>query len=297
MQDKETTVRSRELADALHEAMAGAELNANIMAHRLGWSQSKVSRLVNGKRSGSPVDVSAFLALCEVIGPERDRLISLSEDMMEPGWWQRFDERLPKQLRTLIGHEDKAVSLGQFQPTMIPGLLQTADYARALIVGNGNVPVDELDERITIRMNRKSLFNRQDSPQFTFYLHEFVLRLPVGGSEVMSEQLHELLRMSVRRNVSIRVVPAAIGAHGAIAGGFIMFEFANFNPVIYLDSETSCLFLEKRAEAKAYKRILSDLASIALDEQESREVITSLAIELSGERDEQPRTGDCLADQ
>jgi hypothetical protein len=112
------------------------------------------------------------------------------------------------------------------------------------------------------------------------------LRLPIGGPTVMSDQLHHLLRMSVRPYLTLRVVPAALGAHAGLSGHFILMEFAEFRPVVFLDSETSSLFLERREEANAYQRILGALAHTALGEGESRELIATVATELYADRED-----------
>jgi transcriptional regulator with XRE-family HTH domain len=290
MEDREPTVRSRELGEALRVAMTRANLNGKELAHELGWPDSRISRLLNGKRDVPEVDLASFLAVCKVTGVERKRLLELCRAAQTRGWLQQYGDRLPKQLTTLIDHEDKAVVIGDFQPVIFPGLLQTGDYARALMTETGNAPPDEIEDRVAARLARQSLFGRKPAVQFTFFIHEFALRLPVGGTEIMSEQLHHLLRMSVRTYIAIRVVPTAVGGHPGIAGQFELMEFAEFKPVVYLDSETSSLFLEEPAEIAAYRRILSGLAGVALDEGESKEMIASLAIELysSGEdHDEQ----------
>ena len=283
MEDREPTIRSRELGEGLRQAMEHAGLNGNEAAHLLGWSQSVVSRLLSGKRGGSEVHVAAFLGLCRVKGPERDRLLALCQELNTPGWLQQHGSRLPKQLVTLINHENKAVTIDAFEATFVPGLLQTGDYARAVISSNVNAPPEELEERVAARLARRSLFSRERPARFTFYVHEFVLRLPVGGAAVMSEQLHHLLRMSTRSYLTLRVVPASLGAYAAMTGAFTLMEFTEFKPVIYLESETSSLFLEKREEIAAYQHILEALADAALDERESRELIASLATELSAD--------------
>lgn len=270
--------------------MTRANLNGKELATELGWPDSRISRLLNGKRDVPEVDLASFLAICKVTGQERKRLLGLCREAQTRGWLQQYGDRLPKQLTTLIDHEDKAVAIGDFQSTIIPGLLQTGDYARALMGETGNAPPHEIEDRVAARLARQSLFGRRPAVQFTFYIHEFALRLPVGGAEIMSEQLHHLLCMSVRTYISIHVVPAAIGGHPGIAGHFKVMEFAEFRPLVYLDSETSSLFLEEPAEITAYRRILAGLAEVALDEGQSKEMIASLAIELysSGEdHDEQ----------
>jgi Domain of unknown function (DUF5753) len=231
-----------------------------------------VSRLLSGKRNASPLNVAAILALCHVTGPERDRLLALCQDQYTLGWLQQHGSRLPQQVVTLIDHEDKAVAIGEFQSMLVPGLLQTGDYACALLPEAGRVPVSEIDDRVAARLARQSLFSREHPARFTFYIHEFVLRLPIGGPMVMSDQLHHLLRMSVRPYLTLRVVPAALGGHAGAGGSFELMEFAEFKPVAYLDSETSCLFLEKPEEIAAYQSILAALAETALKEGEIKGV-------------------------
>jgi transcriptional regulator with XRE-family HTH domain len=287
MDDREPTVRARELGDALREAMRGAGLTASQIARRMEWSQSRVSRLLSGKRGGTEYDVLAFLTLCGVVGKERDRLMALCREQYRQSWLQQHGARLPKQLRTLIGHEDKATKISQFESTLVPGLLQTPQYARALLVEAGTVPEEEIGERVDARMGRHALFGRPHPPMLTFFIHEFVLRLPVGGREVMSDQLHHLLRMSVRSYLRLRVVPASRGAHAAIQGSFRLMEFPDIKPVAYLETETSSVFLELPEEISAYRTILARLEDTALDEGQSKEFIANMAIELYADREDQ----------
>ncbi|MGH3618553.1 MAG: DUF5753 domain-containing protein, partial [Pseudonocardiaceae bacterium] len=208
----------------------------------------------------------------------------LCDEQHTPGWFQQHGSRLPLQLVTYIDHENKAVAISCFDSTLVPGLLQTGDYARALLKEAGRVPTNEIDDRVAARLARQSLFSRDRPARFTFYLHEFVLRLPVGGPAVMDDQLQLLERMSRRSYLTLRVVPASLGAHAATAGSFILMEFAEFKPVAYLESETSSLFLEKPVEIAAYQDILESLAQTALGEGQSRELIATRATELSADR-------------
>ncbi len=224
MEDREPTVRSRELGEGMRQARERAGLNGREAAHLLGWSPN---------------------------------------------------------------HENRAVEYHDVQPLLVPGLLQTGDYAREVISRIANVPAAEVDERVAARLARQRLFNRNWPPRFTFCLHESVLRLPVGGPAVMSDQLHHLLRMSVRSSVTVRVIPTSLGAHTATAGPFIFMRFAEFKPVVYLEDATFCLFLEKPEEIQAYQHILNALAQTALGEEESRELIATLATEYSADREDQ----------
>ena len=286
MRDREPTIRSRELGEGLRRAMEQAELDQKGAAERLGWSQSRVSRLLSGKRGGTEVDVSAFLAVVQVTGAERERLLRLCREQNTPGWLQQHGSRLPHQLRTLIDHENKAVSIDVFEPTLVPGLLQTTDYARALIREMGTTPAEETEDRVAARLGRQSLFGRERPARFSFFIHEFVLHLPVGGPAVMAEQLQHLLRKATRPYLSLRVVPAVLGGYAAAAGSFTLMQFAEFRPVVYLESQTTTLFLEKPEEIAAYRRILALLAETALGERESTELIATLATDLSADRED-----------
>ena len=286
MRDREPTIRSRELGEGLHRAMQQARLDQKGAARLLGWSQSRVSRLLSGKRGGSEVDVSAFLAVCQVTGAERDRLLAICREQNTQGWLQQHGPRLPKQLLTLIDHENKAVTIDEFEPTLVPGLLQTTDYARALIREMGTYPPDEIEDRVAARLGRQGVFGRERPARFTFFIHEFVLRLPVGGPAVMFEQLQHLLRKATRSYLALRVVPAARGGHAAVAGSFRLMEFAEFRPVAYLESQTASVFLERPEEIAAYRRILGLLAETALGEEESAALIATLATELYADRED-----------
>ena len=203
-----STIRSRELGDALRRAMERAGLNGKRTATVLGWSESKVSRLLTGQLNLPEIDIASFLAVCHITGAERDRLLRLSRDQETPGWLQQHGSKVPEQLKTLVDHENTATEVTDFQAIVVPGLLQTGDYIRALLERSGTVRPRDVQERVAARLARRNLFSRPHRPRLTFFIHEFVLRLPVGSAEIMSDQLHELLRMSVRTYIAIRVIPA-----------------------------------------------------------------------------------------
>lgn len=280
MDDRESTVRSRELGEALRKAMVKAGITGQQAAVQLGWSTSRVSRILTGKRGGKPVEVASLLTLCRVIGAERERLMRLAEEVHVRGWLQHHGSRLPKTLQTLIEHEDRATRISEFQVVYVPGLLQTREYARAVVSACVNVPEEEVEGRVVARLTRQGIFNRENPIPFAFLVHEYALRLPVGGEEIMSEQLHHLLRMSVRPHITLRVIPAEVGAHAGMTGDFRIMEFPDHRPVVYMENETSSLFLEEREEISAYQAIYKRLRRTSLDEGESRELIERVADEL-----------------
>jgi Domain of unknown function (DUF5753)/Helix-turn-helix domain len=291
MGEAKSTIRSRELGDALRWAMERAELNGRRMAVLLGWSESRVSRLLTGRLGATEVDVAMFLTVCGVRGRERDRLFRLVREQNTPGWLQQHNRRLPEQVRTLIDHENRAVEINDFEPLFVPGLLQTQDYAHALLERAATITPDEIQDRVAARMTRRSLFSREKPPNCVFYLHEFVLRLPVGGREVMSDQLHHLLRQSVRPHITIRVIPAALGAHAGNSGSCRLMEFSEFRPVAYVEEESAGLFMEEPVQVALYRKIFGSFATMALDEGQSKDLIARLAIELYADGEDHDEHG------
>ena len=276
MDGSDTTIRSRELGEGLRRAMALAGLNGKATAAALGWSQTRLSRVLTGKRGVKEGDVAAFLGVCQVIDPERARLLGLCRERGEQGWWHQHGKHLPKPLLTLIEHESKATRIASFEAMTVPGLLQTGDYTTALLRESQHVPTSQIPARVAASLARQNLFSGDHPPVFTFYVHEFALRLPVGGPAVMAGQLHHLLRMATRPQVSIRVVPQAAGALAGTARPFTLLEVPEFRPVVHLDG----LFVEKSGEIGVYDSILGRLDEVALSVPESQESIAALAAEL-----------------
>lgn len=285
MQDREPTVRSRELGDGLRHAMEGRGFHASGVARELGWSPSRVSRILSGKRGGSSHDVAAFIAVCGVRGDERERLMALSLDHA-PGWYQRHHPAAPRRVRTLLHHENHARTITAYHGSLIPDLIQTGDYAAAVLDANPNTA--HRAERIAALTRRQQVLEKVDAPSAVFFLHELALHTPVGGPSVMSDQLHSLLRRSVRPNLTIRVVPRQAGAHAAMTGPFALLDVRDFKPIVYIEEETASHILETPAETGAYRNVVASLARTALDENRSREVIATLATTLYGHLDTLP---------
>ena len=265
--------------------MERANLSGKHAAHVLNWSESKVSRMLTGRQPVKETDVSALLALCLVTGEEKERLLGLARDYNRRGWLQQYGSALPE-LRTLINHENRATAIYEFEPIIVPGLLQTGDYARSLFEAAFILPPKEIEPRVKARLGRQSLFSRDRQPQFTFFLHELIFWLPVGGPEVMADQMHHLLRMSVRSRITIRVIPAAAGAHASVAGACRLMEFEDLKPIVYIEEQTAGHFLEERAEIATYRKTFTALANSALSEGESQELIADLAVRLYADRED-----------
>jgi transcriptional regulator with XRE-family HTH domain len=272
---REPNIRARQLGERLLERMAEKGWGVREMSRRLEMSAQWVSAVTRGRGHPSPVHLARFLTTLGFRGEEYRELMAMGDEMRKPGLLEN-----PLQLRTLIWHEERATAMSQFHGCSVPGLLQTADYARNLIaeIGKATDP-DYIDELVFARMARQVILEKRPTVAFDFYLHEFVLRLPIGrgAPDVMRGQLCQLGRLADRGNISIRIVPARCGGHPALAGHFQLIESADFSPVIYIDSEVSALFLEEPAEVAAYRRVLKGLDRVALDRAQSGEFIADLA--------------------
>lgn len=277
MKDHETTARSRELGIELRRARERIGYTGGQLARKLGWSNSRISRLEGGTRGASAVDVATFLGFCQVSGPQRDRLMALCREVYSSTWLRPHGGALPDELFTLILHETTASRIISYEPHVIPGLLQTEEYTRALFRWGPFINEDKIEPLVQARLNRQDLRRRQEHGELIYIIPEHVLRSPVGNNQIMNEQLLRMALISGRTRSSIRVVLASAGPIGALGGSFCLMEYADHRPVAYVETHTSSLFLEEPREVQTYRAILGQLARIALDEGQSREFLARLA--------------------
>lgn len=276
----DATVRSRELGDELKRVRMLRGLKATELAHAIGWSETKISRVESGKTSCSEVEAAIYLAYCRVTPGELDRIIVLCGGEDEHGSFLRHHgERLPDQLRTLVLHETTASAVFELELNRLPGLLQTEDYARAMMRESGLIPAPGIETRVRARMDRQILLRRKSPPNFTFYVHEHALRLPIGGQAVMHDQMLHLLFMTSQPFCQVRVIPASIGGHAGLSGPFRLMQFTEHQPVVCVETQNRSLFMETPTDIATYWLILGRLAEVALHAEESRSVLASLASE------------------
>lgn len=243
--------------------------NSAEMAALLDWSPSKVSRLLSGKRIASRVDIAALLALCGVVGRQRDEMLQLADDAYAPTWWQDYGSHLPIHLPTLANNEEITTAITIFHNTLVPDLLQTPAYTRALLRVLPYIPADEIDDRVTETLRRQQkVLEREYPPALRVFLDEHVLTRTGGGDAVMSDQAHLLLRMAVRPRIQLRVVPESVSFRDIKP--FTLLEFADLPTVAYLEQPTSVAFLEGEQTIAAYQRVVTELDRHALNEVDSR---------------------------
>ncbi len=254
-------------------------IDAKELAARIGWSPAKMSRIELGKSGCSEIDAAIYLGFLRIPREDISRIIALCTGDEDGSWLRHHGQRLPDELRTLVLHETIASSIFALELNRIDGLLQTEDYTRAMMRESGLIPDSGIEPRVQARKERQTLLRRISPPDITFYIHEHALRLPVGGNQVMHEQMLELVFRSQRPCCTIRVIPAAAGAHAGLGGPFRMMRFEEHHPVICLETQNRSLFLESVTDIATYQLILGGLADVALNAEESRSMLVALASE------------------
>ncbi|HEV7980735.1 helix-turn-helix transcriptional regulator [Amycolatopsis sp.] len=270
------TIRSREFGEGLRVAIRDAGLGVREVAHKLGLTHPALSHQLSGKRSLSDEDLLSVLILCNVGRDERERLLRLSRESQVRGWLQHYGSGIPEQPRTLVAHERKATDIFDVQWAVLPKLLHTEGYALALLGREAGA-----SDAVVARLARQAVFTRSPPPRTVFFVHEAVIRALIGGVDVMCDQVHHLLKMSIRRSLELRIIPSSAG-HAGQVGSFTLMESSEFGPVVYLEGAVSAVFLEEPDHITAYRRVLTTLDKSALNRTKSQELITALASELSG---------------
>ncbi|MBV9011760.1 MAG: helix-turn-helix domain-containing protein [Pseudonocardiales bacterium] len=273
-----TSVRSRQVAAELRALREQAGLSGAEVAKRMGMSPSKISQIETGNSGLQIEDVAALLGLYQVPAATRDELLDLVRRSEERGWWTR-QPGLPKLWRTLIDFEAKATRIQNYEALFVPGLVQTAEYARAVIQGIAPT-VSELDNLVAARMARQALLTRASAPQFCAVVDEGALRRPVGEPGVMHRQLQHLLVVAEQPHVTLRVVPLAAGAHAGLRGPFVILEFAEEPALVAVENQSIGLFLEEEVDLASYRLALGTILQTALAPAATSELITQIAAEL-----------------
>jgi transcriptional regulator with XRE-family HTH domain len=272
------TVRAEELGDELRRLREEAGLSLEVAGERIDASATKMSRIENGLREGSTEDVSALLAVYGYTGPRRTELLTLAREVERRGWWQRNRPDFAERQRTLINLEAKADLIVNFEGMNIPGLLQTGEYTRALMMECGMVPESEIETRMVTRMRRHSVLMRQRPPRLVAIIDELVLNRMIGGPDVLRRQLDHLVTTAEDPNIQLRVVPNT-GAHSGVNGSFELIRRRGGHKVVFLENLTSSLFLEEAKEIETYEKAIRSLLNRALPAEESVRLITELTPE------------------
>ncbi|MDA8369164.1 MAG: helix-turn-helix transcriptional regulator [Nocardiopsaceae bacterium] len=274
------TVRRRRLGVELRRLRENAGMTGEEAAERMSWSGSKLSRIERGQVATNSDDVRDLLELYGVEEPGlRQTLVMLARESRRRGWWHVYGDIMPERFEVYLGLEPEASTLRFYQSQLVPGLFQTQDYARALMAAHPTpVEPSEVDRRTELRTRRQDLIFSGTPPHIWAVLDESVLYRPVGGAEVMADQLRHLLEMSRQPHVTLQILPFSTGAHSGLNGSFDILEFTEpdiYAPrLVHLENLTSSLYIEKAKEVKFYTVAFEHLRTAALHPERTREVIS-----------------------
>jgi transcriptional regulator with XRE-family HTH domain len=255
-------------------------ISAQDAARAIRGSESKISRIELGRNSVREVDIADLLTLYEVTDPgEREDLLSLASQANQPGWWHDYQDVLPSWFQAYIGLEESADSIRSYDAQFIPGLLQTEDYAAA-VIALGEFSMEETERLVFLRKERQRRF-ASGGPQLLAIIDEMALRRPVGGARLMRGQLEFLCEVCDRPGYTVQVTPFPVGAYAA-PGSFSILHFAaeDLPDVVYLEQLTSATYLDKRSDVDSYAQAMDRLSATSAPPDESKEIIRSLLEEI-----------------
>ncbi|SCF12036.1 Helix-turn-helix domain-containing protein [Micromonospora carbonacea] len=247
-------------------------MTADQAAKEIGISKSALSRIENAQVSVMPPVARGLLELYGVEGEEVDALVQVARDARKRGWWQAYDDVLPDWFEVYVGLEAEASEIRAFQPQLIPGLLQTADYARAVIrAEHPDANSEEVDRRVELRLRRQTT---DTPPDLWVVLDESTLRRPVGGSEAFKAQLQRLADEADRPGRTIQILTFAAGEYGSMGSAFSLLAFPEpADPgVVYVETRAGSLYLEGH-QVREYSRVFEHLVATAAGARESRDLI------------------------
>lgn len=253
------------------------------VSEHLLCSPTKISRLESGQRSATLRDVRDLCVLYGITDETvKEHLALLARESRQRGWWRPYD--VDPMLDTFIGLESAATAISDFQTATVPGLLQTREYAEA-ILGNWypQNSTEETKRLVDVRMERQRILHSDDAPHYWAIMDEAVLRRDVGGPMVMRSQLEKIVATSELQSVTVQVVPFRAGAHPGMGSLFILLDFqeATIPSVVYVDGMVGQLFLEQPTDVTRYRRVFDTLRALALSPADSVDLVSTCAYQIT----------------
>jgi transcriptional regulator with XRE-family HTH domain len=258
--DGSPTVLRMILARQLQALREKSRMSHEQAAQAIDSSESTIRRMERAEGGLEPLTVKSLLMAYGVSDAgEIDAFLALSRDASKPGWWHSYDDVLPSWFRAAVGLEESASLIRAYEPQVVPGLLQTEGYIRAITAASFPAATEEFTERaVALRLARQQLLTRPEPPQYWVVLDETVLRRPIGGHKVMRAQLEHLIKAAGQPNVTIQVIPFAVGWHPALYGMFNIFRFPaeQLPDIVYTEALTGAYYLNKPEESARYTEAL-----------------------------------------
>jgi transcriptional regulator with XRE-family HTH domain len=275
-------VGRRRLRFALRQAREAAELTQEQVAAQMDWSLSKLIRIEAGTVSVSTNDLKALLALYRISDSAQiEELVELARASRQRTWLAGYKDQLASYRVSFIGLEAETSTLSSFNPLLVPGLLQTETYARAVIAElapHEGTP-EPIEPLVDVRMRRQQeVLGRREPPRLMVLMDEAVLRRPVGGWRAMREQFRQLVEAAEQPNISLRILPFSTGPYPAMYGPFTILDFPEETdtPVVFLENAFSGDVIERVEEVSAYRGMFDQMWQRALTEEDSADLIKEL---------------------
>lgn len=276
------TLRRKRLAARLTQLREASSMSAADVAAECEWTAAKMTWIE--KNRGKRPSVNDVRLLCKVYGTDeatREYLVQLARDGRKKGWWDAYNETLPNPYENLVGLEAEAETVLNFELGMIPGLLQTEDYARAMIqAGPAEIDAAEVESRVEVRMTRQKALYQDPPLRLVAIMDEAALRRKVGGSAVMQAQMRHLLDVAEDRpRVTIQVIPFDSGAHPSMTGGYVILQFPELDDpdAVYVENAAGGLWLEKATEVADHHVAFQHLLGTAASARDTIDLIAAMA--------------------
>jgi transcriptional regulator with XRE-family HTH domain len=273
------------LGAQLRQLRENAGVGREDAAEVIRGSVSKISRLELGRVGSKKRDVADLLSRYGVTDERRrESLLALADEANTPGWWHRYSGLLPEWFEIYIGLEEAATRIRTYEVQFVPGLMQTRGYARAVVrLGHPDASEDEVEQRVELRMRRQRLLTMDNPLMVWAVVDETALRRPMGGAEVMREQLRHLLELTALPNVTLQMVPFETGGHAAAGGPFTILRFAEaeLTDLVYLEQLTSALYLDKRRDVEDYSAVMDRLCVQAASSADTAKAMEAMLKDLS----------------
>ncbi|KAB8190799.1 helix-turn-helix domain-containing protein [Nonomuraea phyllanthi] len=251
--------------------------------HLIRGSESKISRMELGRVGFKERDVADLLTLYGVVDKQaRSAVLELVATANEPGWWHRFNDVLPTWFQAFVGLEEAAARIRTYEVQFVPGLLQTKEYARAVVTaGSAGIGAEEISRRVDLRLERQRMLDRPDGPVFWAVIDEAALRRPIGGVEVMRAQIEHLIELMRQPKITIQIMPFSFGGHSAEGGAFSVLRFpdSDLPDVVYVEQLASALYLDKREDVDRYTEVMERLCAVSTTPDETVELLRTIADE------------------
>lgn len=274
-----STIRQRQLARTLRQLREEAGLTLDEAAPKLDWSTSKLGRIETARQGVHVHGVRSMLDLYDVGGDRWTEIIELARSARQKGWWHAYGPYGPNDKGYPALEADAAV-VHDYQLAYVPGLLQTADYARALFRASPPPRTEaELDRDVQVRLLRQRRLTEGPTLELVAVVDESALHRPIGGIDVMREQLRYLVEQAELPSVCFQVVPVSVGMHPGLDGAFSVlgFEEPDEPPIAFMENGATALYLEKEAEVRAWRLVFDRLRSEALSPRDSVALVRRLA--------------------